>query len=121
MDCSNSSEKIKYDKYINNSIKNEVSLEMNKYLWDAFNFYLYCLNELNTDITHEYILYKLNTELRISINYNLDNNNPKYELYSNEIERLLLKFNLNQISNLFLLLSYYNLFYYYQLGLSRYI
>ena len=121
MDCSNSHEKIKYDKYINNSIKNEVSLEMNKYLGDAFNFYLYCLNELNTDITHEYILYKLNTELRISINYNLDNNNPKYELYSNEIERLLLKFNLNQISNLFLLLSYYNLFYYYQLGLSRYI
>ena len=119
MDCSNSFEDLNYDKLIDNSTKDLVSTEMTNYLGDTFNYYVYCLSELNTSLTHDYILYKLNMEIKLSMNYNLENNNPKYELISNDIEQFLLKFNSNQISNFFLLLSYYNLFYFFQLGLSR--
>ena len=119
MDGSNSFEELKYSYLLDNSIKELISEEMTKYLGTSLNFYIYCQTELSKDLKHEYILYKLNTNLKISMNYNLDNNNPKYQLYSNEIENFLLKFNLNQISNFFLLLSYYNLFYFFQMGLSR--
>ena len=119
MDCSNSFEDLNYDKLIDNSTKDLVSTEMTNYLGETFNYYVYCLSELNTNLTHDYILYKLNMEIKLSMNYNLENNNPKYELISNDIEQFLLKFNSNQISNFFLLLSYYNLFYFFQLGLSR--
>ena len=119
MDGSNSFEELKYSYLLDNSIKELISEEMTKYLGTSLNFYVYCQTELSKDLKHEYILYKLNTNLKISMNYNLDNNNPKYQLYSNEIENFLLKFNLNQISNFFLLLSYYNLFYFFQMGLSR--
>ena len=119
MDCSESFEELKYEKLIDNSIKEMISEQMTSYLGESLNFYSYCLTELNKDLNHQYILYKLNMDMKISMNYNLDNNNPKYELHSNEIEYLLLKFDQSQISNFFLLLSYYNLFYYYQIGLSR--
>ena len=118
-DCSNSFEELKYDKFMDDSLKDLVSVEMTNYLKDSFNFYVYCQTELSKDLKHEYILYKLDMDIKVSMNYNLDNNNPKYELHSNDIELFLVKFNLTQISNFFLLLSYYNLFYYYQLGLSR--
>ena len=119
MDSSNSFEDLNYDKLIDQSKKDMVPLELTNYLGEIFNFYVYCHTELNNDLAHEYILYKLSMDIKITINSNLDNNNPKYEFYSNEIENLILKFHLEQISNLFLLLSYYNLFYYFQLGLER--
>ena len=119
MDSSNSFEDLNYNKLIDQSKKDMVSLELTNYLGDIFNFYVYCHTELNNDLAHEYILYKLSMDIKVTINSNLDNNNPKYEFYSNEIENLILKFHLEQISNLFLLLSYYNLFYYFQLGLER--
>ena len=119
MDISNSFEELNYDKLIDEKNKDMVSLDMTKYLGNVFNFYVYCLTELNSDLKHDFILYKLSTELKFTFNFNLENNNPKYELYSNEIEKFQIKLNLGQISKLFLLLSYYNLFYFFQLGLSK--
>ena len=119
MDISNSFEELNYDKLIDEKNKDMVSLEMTKYLGNVFNFYVYCLTELNSNLKHDFILYKLSTELKFTFNFNLENNNPKYELYSNEIEKFEIKLNLGQFSKLFLLLSYYNLFYFFQLGLSK--
>ena len=119
MDISNSFEELNYDKLIDEKNKDMVSLDMTKYLGNVFNFYVYCLTELNSNLKHDFILYKLSTELKFTFNFNLENNNPKYELYSNEIEKFEIKLNLGQISKLFLLLSYYNLFYFFQLGLSK--
>ena len=119
MDCSNSFGELNYEKLIDNNIKDMVSLDMIKYLGNIFNFYVYCLSELNTDLIHDFILYKLSTDIKLTFNFNLENNNPKYELSSNEIEKIMIKLNLGQISNLFLLLSYYNLYYFFQLGISK--
>ena len=119
MDCSNSFGELNYDKLIDDKIKDLVPLDMIKYLGNILNFYVYCLTELNTDLIHEFILYKLSTDIKLTFNFNLDNNNPKYELNSKEIEKIMIKLNLGQISNLFLLLSYYNLYYFFQLGLSK--
>ena len=119
MDISNSFEELNYDKLIDEKNKDMVSLDMTKYLGNMFNFYVYCLTELNSNLKHDFILYKLSTELKFTFNFNLENNNPKYELYSNEIEKFEIKLNLGQISKLFLLLSYYNLFHFFQLGLSK--
>ena len=102
MDCSESFEELKYEKLIDNSIKEMISEQMTTYLGESLNFYSYCLTELNKDLNHQYILYKLNMDMKITMNYNLDNNNPKYQLHSNEIEYLLFKCDQNQISNFFL-------------------
>ena len=123
LDCFNSLEDLNYNKLIDISIKDNIPSEMVNYLGDIFNFYCYCQSELNINynnkLLHDFILYKLNIEIKISMNFNLENNNPKYELYIDEIDNFIFQLNINQLSNAFLLLSYYNLFNYYQLGLSR--
>ena len=111
---------INYDKLIDLKIKELLSLEMINYLKEDLDFYVYCLTELNNNnIKHDFILEKINLDINLVINYNLDNNNPKFELSCDEIEKFEIQLTLGQISNFFLVLSYYNLFYYFQIGLSK--
>ena len=123
IDSANSLEDLDYNKLINISIKDNISSDMNKYLDEVLNFYCYCQSELNiyssNELIHDYIIYKLNIEINLSMNNNLQNYKPKFELYINEIDNFILKLNMNQLSNIFLLLSYYNFYNYYQLGLSK--
>ena len=125
LDCVRSSEELNYNKLIDASIKENIPSEMTKYLGDIFDFYSYCQSELtmhfNNKLLHDFILYQLDVDMKISINSNLQNNNPKYELNIDNIDNFVFQLNLSQLSNLFLLLSYYNLFNYYQLGLSKYV
>ena len=123
IDCVNSLEELDYNKLIEASIKENIPTEMTTYLGDVFNFYCYCQSELNIHYDnkslHDFIIYNLDVAMKISMNSNLENNNPKYELYIDEIENFILQININQLSNAFLLLSYYNLFSCYQLGLQK--
>ena len=123
IDSANSLEDLDYNKLIDISIKDNISSDMNKYLEGILNFYCYCQSELNiysnNELMHDFIIYKLNIEIKFSMNNNLQNYKPKFELYINEIDNFILKLNINQLSNIFLLLSYYNFYNYYQLGLSK--
>jgi hypothetical protein len=123
IDTANSLEDLDYNKLIDFSIKDNISSDMNKYLEEILNFYCFCQSELNiysnNELMHDYIIYKLNIEIEFSMNNNLQNYKPKFELYINEIDNFVLKLNINQLSNIFLLLSYYNFYNYYQLGLSK--
>ena len=123
IDCVSSSDDLNYNRLIDLSIKENIPLEMINYLGDILEFYCYCKSELNVHYDnksiHDYILYKLDFEMKISMNSNLENGNPKYELYIDKIDNFIFQLNLDQLSNLFLLLSYYNLFNYYQMGLSK--
>ena len=53
MDSSNSFEDLNYNKLIDQSKKDMVSLELTNYLGDIFNFYVYCHTELYNDLAHE--------------------------------------------------------------------
>ena len=123
IDCINSFEELNYNKLIDISIKENIPSDMINYLGDSLNFYCYCKSELNihynNKLLHDFLLYKFDIIIKISMNYNLENNNPKYELYIDEIEDFVFQLNIDQLSNIFLLLSYYNLFYCYQLGLTK--
>ena len=80
IDCVSSSDDLNYNRLIDLSIKENIPLEMINYLGDILEFYCYCKSELNVHYDnksiHDYILYKLDFEMKISMNSNLENGNP---------------------------------------------
>ena len=123
IDCFNNVDEIKYDKLIDEKMKIKTSENFEDYINDIYNFYFYCQSELNVHRynkeSHEYVFYKLNLDLNFSMNFKLENNNPQYQININDIDNFNIYLTVNQISSFFNLLSYYNLYYYYQIGLNK--
>ena len=53
------------------------------------------------------------------MNFNLDNNHPQYQIIINDIKNFDIYLKIKQISSIFNLLSYYNLYYFYLIGLNK--
>ena len=123
MDCFNKKDDLNYDNYIEQDIKLKFLENFDIYINDISKFYYYCKSELdihrNNKDSHEYIFYKLNLDINFSINFNLENNNPLYQIEFNDIDNFDIYLTVKQISLFFNLLSYYNLYYLYQLGLNK--
>ena len=117
MDCFNNINEIQYDYLIDETMKIKISENLENYINDILNFYFYCQSELNVHRnninSHEYIFYKLNLDINFSMNFELENNNPQYQIYINDINNFYIYMTIKQISSLFNLLSYYNLYYYF--------
>ena len=123
MDCFNKKEDLQYEKFIDETVKIQTSQLLDNYINEISHFYYYCQSELNTHCNnknaHEYMIYKLNLDINFSWNFELENNNPQYQMYFNDIDNFNIYLTVKQISSFFNLLSYYNLYYYYQLGLNK--
>ena len=116
-------EELNFNKFIDDRIKVKTSEEFEYYINDILNFYYYCKSELNfqrkNKQSHEYIFYNLNLDINFSMNFNLENNNPKFKIIINDIKNFDIYLKIQQLSLLFNLLSYYNLYYYYIVGLNQ--
>ena len=123
MDCYDKSEELKYDKFIEESMRIKSSEIFEEYIDEMKQFYYYCQSELNVHCSnksiHEYIFYKLNLDINFSMNFNLDNDNPQYKVKINDINEFNIYLTINQLTCLFNLLSYYNLYSLYQTGLKK--
>ena len=123
MDCFNKKEELQFEQYINEKVKIDISEILEDYINEMTQFYFFCKSELNFNCNnkdiHEYMFYNLHLDINFSWNFNLENNNPQYQLYFNDIDNFDIYLTVKQISSFFNLLSYYNLYYYYQLGLNK--
>ena len=123
MDCFDKTEELKFDKLIEEKMKIKSSEIFDEYIDEMKQFYYYCQSELNVHCNnkniHEYIFYKLNLDINFSMNFNLENNNPQYKVIINDINEFNIYLTIKQLTCLFNLLSYYNLYSLYQIGLKK--
>ena len=122
MDCYNNNDDLKYDNLIETDVKDNIPNDIQNYLGNILNFYSYCLSEIEIHskdkVSHQYLLHQFDMDLKISLNDNLDNQQPKYSasLIFPEINFCL---TLKQTQTLFKVMAYINLNSYYQLGIAN--
>ena len=90
---------------------------------DTNDYFEYCMKELNifskSKNSHQYILYKMQLNVKISANNNyLKNNLPQYTVSIN-LPALKIRFSLKQIKTIFKVMAYYNLNQLYQNGIAK--
>ena len=123
MDCFNNTKKMSFKNNIDIKMKTKIPDNIKNYIADIIDFYSYCQSELNIHCkkknSHEYIFYNLKLDINFSMNFNIENNNPLYQIIINDIKNFEIDLKLKQLSLFFNLLSYYNLYYYYLIGLNR--
>ena len=114
---------LKFEKFIDEKVKVKTSENLENYINEIMDFYYYCQSELNIHSlkknSHEYIFFDLNLDINLSMNFNLDNNHPQYQIIINDIKNFDIYLKIKQISSIFNLLSYYNLYYFYLIGLNK--
>ena len=123
IDCFDKVEDLKFEKFIDEKMRIKMKENLEFYIDEISKFYYYCQSELNVHCynknAHEYVFYQLNLDINFSMNFVLENNNPQYQIYINNIENFDIFFTIKQMSSFFNLLSYYNLYYYYKIGLTK--
>ena len=123
IDTFKSKEENSFKKYISEKVKINISQNLENYINEILEFYYYCQSELiihsNKKNSHEFIFYDLNLDIHFSMNFNVDNNKPQNQIIINDIKNFDIDLKIKQISLLFNLLSYYNLYYYYLIGLNK--
>ena len=92
------------------------------FLGPMIEYYRYCLSEINKNIynkfSHQYLFFDLGFKIQLSMNENLNNGKPQYELNC-ELNTINMSLSLVQIKALMKLLAYQDLNSKYQLGLSK--
>ena len=111
-----------YTKVVNTE-KTEVNDEKIKtFLGPLLEYYRYCLSETNEHIfnqkSHQYLVFNLGFLLKLSMNENLKNGHPQYEVDC-KLNDIIMSMSLVQIKAAMKLLAYQDLSSKYQLGLSK--
>ena len=123
IDTFNNKGELNFLKFINGKEKIKTLENLGSYIKEIQNFYYFCKSELNVNCDkkniHQFIFYNLNVDINLTMNFNLENNNPKFKFTINDIKNFEVFIKIKQISLLFILLSYYNLYNYYLIGLKK--
>ena len=112
-----------YNEQILNTENTEIKDEKLKtYLGPILDYYKYCLSETYENIknpkSHQYLAYNLGFLLKLSMNENLKNGQPKYSLDC-EMNKITMSISLVQIKSAMKLLAYQDLNSKYQIGLAK--
>ena len=103
----------------NTEIKDE---KLKTFLGPILEYYSYCLTETYENIknpkSHQYLAYNLGFLLKLSMNENLKNGNPKFAVDC-ELNKITMSLSLVQIKSLMKLLAYQDLNSKYQIGLAK--
>ena len=103
----------------NTEIKDE---KLKTFLGPILDYYSYCLTETYENIknpkSHQYLAYNLGFLLKLSMNENLKNGNPKFAVDC-ELNKITMSLSLVQIKSLMKLLAYQDLNSKYQIGLAK--
>ena len=119
----NQNKLVGYYNYIVNAPESQVTDEKLKdFLGPLDEYYRYCLSEINKNIfnknSHQYLAFNLGFKIKLSMNENLNNGKPQYELNC-ELNKIDMSISLVQIKASMKLLAYQDLNSKYQLGLSK--
>ena len=121
MDCFDSKEELNYELLIDERVVKKKT-EIRDYLKDRFNFYTYCLSEVYVHSrkfeSHQYILHQLDLDVKLAMNDNVQNEQPKISAKV-AFPQILLSLSLKQIKTILKIVAYLNLNSLYQKGLAK--
>ena len=111
-----------YSKIVDSDITQVKEEKLINFLGPMIQYYRYCLSEtevhINNRSAHQYLNYNSGFTIKLAMNQNLKNGEPKYSLDC-QLNKILLSMSLVQIKAAMKLLAYQDLNAKYQLGLSK--
>ena len=123
MDCFDSKEELDFERLISNKISHKIKVvELRNYLKDQYGFYTYCMSEVYVHSrkfdSHQYLLHQLDLSIKVALNDNVNNKEPKISAKVG-FPQILLGISLKQIKTLLKVYAYMNLNTLYQRGIQR--
>ena len=122
MDCFDLKEELDYEKLIDNNALRKDDSELRNHLRDQYSFYSYCRSEVYVHSkkfeAHQYILHQLDLSVKVAINDNVNNQQPKLKALI-DFPQILLGISLKQIKTLLKLKAYWDLGNLYQGGIAK--
>jgi len=122
MDCFDTKEELDFERLISNKATQKIKVELRSYLKDQFGFYSYCMSEIYVHSrhfdSHQYLLHQLDLSVKVALNDNVQNKEPKISAKVG-FPQILLGISLKQIRTLLKVMAYMNLNTLYQKGISR--
>ena len=124
MDCFNVKEELDFEQLISSKVMEKINsnIKLRDYLKDKLNFYTYCMSEIYDHSkhfdSHQYLLHQLDLTIKVALNDNVDNREPKYSAKV-ILPQILLAISLKQIRTLLKVYAYINLNTLYQKGIKR--
>ena len=124
MDCFDTKEELDFETLISPKVMEKINsnVELRNYLKDQLGFYAYCMSEIYAHSrvfnSHQYLLHQLDLAVKIALNDNVNNREPKYSAQV-AFPQILLSISLKQIKTCLKVLAYINLNSLYQKGIKR--
>ena len=122
MDCFDTKEELDFERLISNRVTQKLNIELRNYLKEQLGFYSYCMSEIYVHSrkfdSHQYILHQLDLTVKLALNDNVNNGEPKISA-SVSFPQILLAISLKQIRTLLKVKSYVDLNTLYQKGIQR--
>ena len=122
MDCFDDKEDIDYERLISPKVTQKIKPELRNYLADQLNFYTYCMSEVYVHSrkfeAHQYLLHQLDLSVKIAMNDNVNNKQPKYSAKI-AFPQILLGVSLKQIKTALKIKSYLDLSTLYKSGIAK--
>ena len=122
MDCFETKEELDFERLISNKVTQKINVELRNYLKEQLGFYIYCMSEVYVHSrkfdSHQYILHQLDLSVKVALNDNVNNREPKISAKV-AFPQILLAISLKQIRTILKVLSYVNLNTLYQKGIKK--
>ena len=122
MDCFDTKDELDYERLISSKVTQKINTELRNYLKDQLGFYNYCMSEIYVHSRkfnqHQYLLHQLDLSVKVALNDNVNNGEPKISAKVG-FSQILLGISLKQIRTLLKVVAYVNLNSLYQKGIQR--
>ena len=122
MDCFDTKEELDFERLISNKVTKKINVELRNYLKDQLGFYTYCMSEVYVHSrkfdSHQYLLHQLDLSVKVALNDNVNNKEPKISAKVG-FPQILLGISLKQIKTLLKVVAYTNLNTLYQKGIQK--
>ena len=124
MDCFDTKEELDFEGLISDKVAQKINenVTLRSYLKDKLGFYTYCMSEIYYHSkkfdSHQYLLHQLDLSVKVALNDNVNNKEPKISAKVG-FPQILLAISLKQIKTLLKVFAYTNLNSLYQKGIRR--
>ena len=122
MDCFDNKEELDFERLISNKVTKKIDINLRNYLKDQLGYYTYCMSEVYDHSkkfgSHQYLLHQLDLSIKLALNDNVNNGEPKITAKVS-LPQILLGISLKQIRTMLKVIAYINLSTLYQRGIAR--
>jgi len=122
MDCFDDKEELDYERLISSKVTKKIDVDLRNYLRDQLSFYTYCMSEVHVHSkkfeSHQYLLHQLDLSIKVAMNNNPLNQQPKSSVKI-AFPQILLGLSIKQIKAGLKVKAYLDLNNLYRSGISK--